>query len=105
MATNLVRRGKSSMKSKVVRYFLTHKGHTRKQTRPSRAPGAPDPAQKHSFATSYSTDGERLPNHGTRVLREREMLPSLRQHVESQAAYYADILRRAQAARRELFQH
>ena len=95
MATK--RRGAPSMKAKLVRYFLHHPGHTRKQRRNKK--GAPDFARVQTLFLMRNSDGSASSK--PIKVREREMLPSLGQFVSSQKDYYADVLKRAQAARRE----
>ena len=87
-------------KTTTSNYFATHPGHTRGNHRTKK--GAPDFARAQTLFLLKREDGTTSPT--PIKVREREMLPSLRQFVESQKDYYADVLRRAQAARRESFQ-
>ena len=89
-----------STKSKTSRYFATHPGHTRNKHRAKK--GAPDFARVQTLYLMKREDG--TPSPTPIKVREREMLPFLSQYVAHHKDYYADILRRAQAARRELFQ-
>lgn len=87
-------------KSKTSRYFATHPGHTRNKHRAKK--GAPDFARVQTLYLMKREDG--TPSPTPIKVREREMLPFLSQYVDHHKDYYADILRRAQAAHRELFQ-